>query len=58
MLTNSFIRIWNQVAPALACGNTIVYKPSELTPITALALADLAIEAGIPPGVFNIVQVC
>ncbi|EFX81983.1 hypothetical protein DAPPUDRAFT_302871 [Daphnia pulex] len=47
-----------KVAPALACGNTIVYKPSELTPLTALALAELAIKAGIPKGVFNIVQAC
>ncbi|XP_032780720.1 4-trimethylaminobutyraldehyde dehydrogenase isoform X1 [Daphnia magna] len=45
-----------KVAPALACGNTMVYKPSELTPLTALALAELATEAGIPRGVFNIVQ--
>lgn len=45
------------MAPALACGNTIVYKPSELTPLTALAMAQLAVEAGIPPGVFNVVQV-
>lgn len=34
----------------------MVYKPSELTPLTALALAELATEAGIPRGVFNIVQ--
>ncbi len=45
-----------KVAPALACGNTIVYKPSELTPLTALALAELAVEAGIPKGVFNVIQ--
>ena len=36
----------------------MVYKPSELTPLTALALAELAIKAGIPRGVFNIVQAC
>jgi acyl-CoA reductase-like NAD-dependent aldehyde dehydrogenase len=46
------------VAPALTCGNTIVYKPSELTPLTALALAELAIKAGIPKGAFNLVQAC
>jgi acyl-CoA reductase-like NAD-dependent aldehyde dehydrogenase len=42
-----------KVAPALACGNTVVLKPSELTPYTALRLAELAIEAGFPPGVLN-----
>ena len=49
--------IFFKVAPALACGNAIVYKPSELTPLTALALAELSLEAGIPPGTFNILQV-
>ncbi|PSN56776.1 4-trimethylaminobutyraldehyde dehydrogenase [Blattella germanica] len=44
------------VAPALACGNTMVFKPSPLTPITALILAELLTEANIPSGVFNIVQ--
>lgn len=47
-----------KVAPALACGNAIVYKPSELTPLTALALAELAIAAGIPENVFNVIQAC
>jgi betaine-aldehyde dehydrogenase len=42
-------------APALAMGNTIVLKPAEQTPMTALRLAELAIEAGIPEGVFNVV---
>ncbi|KAG6876990.1 hypothetical protein C0992_011138 [Termitomyces sp. T32_za158] len=41
--------------PALATGNTIVLKPSEITPLTALRFADLLIEAGFPPGVVNIV---
>jgi len=45
-----------KVAPALACGNTVVYKPSEFTPLTALALAELAAEVGLPPGTFNILQ--
>jgi len=45
-----------KVAPALACGNTIVYKPSEFTPLTSLALAELAAEVGLPPGTFNIIQ--
>ncbi|NUT49084.1 MAG: aldehyde dehydrogenase, partial [Saccharothrix sp.] len=41
-------------APALAAGNTVVLKPAELTPLTALRLADLALEAGIPPDVFQV----
>lgn len=44
-----------KVAPALAMGNTVVIKPSELTPLTALMLADLALEAGFPAGVINVV---
>lgn len=44
-----------KIAPALACGNTIVLKPAEETPLTALFLADLAIQAGIPKGVLNVV---
>ncbi|GLT00698.1 phenylacetaldehyde dehydrogenase [Sphingobium jiangsuense] len=44
-----------KVAPALAAGCAIVLKPSELTPLTALRLGELALEAGIPAGVFNIV---
>ena len=43
------------IAPALATGNSVVLKPSELTPLTALILGRLALEAGIPPGVFNVV---
>ena len=39
-----------KTAPALAMGNSIVVKPAEVTPLTALALAELAIEAGLPPG--------
>lgn len=46
--------ITRKVAPALAAGCTLVLKPSELTPLSALALAVLAEEAGVPPGVFNI----
>ncbi|CAB3745502.1 Phenylacetaldehyde dehydrogenase [Paraburkholderia sediminicola] len=48
------IALW-KIAPALACGCTIVVKPSEDTPLTALRLAELVIEAGIPPGVVNVV---
>jgi succinate-semialdehyde dehydrogenase/glutarate-semialdehyde dehydrogenase len=47
--------ITRKVGPALAAGCTVVLKPSELTPYSALALAVLAEEAGVPPGVFNIV---
>jgi aldehyde dehydrogenase (NAD+) len=42
--------------PALACGNTVVLKPAEQTPLTALRLAALAAEAGFPPGVINVVN--
>lgn len=47
--------ITRKAAPALAAGCTMVLKPSELTPFSALALAVLAEEAGVPPGVFNVV---
>ncbi|SHL41303.1 aldehyde dehydrogenase (NAD+) [Pseudonocardia thermophila] len=43
-----------KVGPALACGNTIVLKPAETTPLTALVLAEIAAEAGLPPGVVNV----
>lgn len=43
------------MGPALAAGCTIVMKPSELTPLTALALCELIVEAGFPPGVVNTV---
>ncbi|WP_306545393.1 5-carboxymethyl-2-hydroxymuconate semialdehyde dehydrogenase [Malikia spinosa] len=45
-----------KVAPCLAFGNTAVLKPSELSPMTAARLGQLALEAGVPPGVLNIVQ--
>ncbi len=44
-----------KVAPALAAGNTVVLKPAEFTPLTALLFAEIALEAGIPAGVINIV---
>jgi acyl-CoA reductase-like NAD-dependent aldehyde dehydrogenase len=43
-----------KLGPALACGNTIVLKPAELTPLSALRLAELVLEAGIPEGVVNV----
>jgi aldehyde dehydrogenase (NAD+) len=43
-----------KVAPALACGNTVVLKPAETTPLTALVLAEIVAEAGLPPGVVNV----
>ena len=43
-----------KVAPALAAGNTVVIKPAMQTPLTALALAEIAIEVGLPPGVLNV----
>lgn len=46
--------ITRKVAPALAAGCTVVIKPAELTPLTALATAELAVRAGIPPGVLNV----
>jgi len=49
------IAAWKS-APALACGNAMIFKPSELTPLTALKLAECYTEAGLPPGVFNVVQ--
>jgi aminomuconate-semialdehyde/2-hydroxymuconate-6-semialdehyde dehydrogenase len=45
-----------KLGPALACGNTVVCKPAEFTPITASLLGEVANEAGLPPGVLNIVQ--
>ena len=42
-------------APALAAGNTVVLKPAELTPLTAMRLAELAVEAGLPENVFNVI---
>jgi acyl-CoA reductase-like NAD-dependent aldehyde dehydrogenase len=44
-----------KLGPALACGNTVVLKPAELTPLSAMRLGDLALEAGFPEGVVNVV---
>ncbi len=49
------IAMWKS-GPALACGNTMVFKPAEQTPLTALKLAEVYTEAGVPAGVFNVVQ--
>ena len=43
-----------KVAPALACGNTVILKPASQTPLTALALGQIAVEVGFPPGVLNV----
>ena len=47
------IAVW-KIAPALACGNTMILKPASQTPLTALALGEIALEIGLPPGVLNI----
>lgn len=49
------IACWKS-APALACGNSMIFKPSEETPLGALKLAEIFIEAGVPAGVFNVIQ--
>ncbi|MEM5519765.1 betaine-aldehyde dehydrogenase [Sulfitobacter sp. AS59] len=43
-------------APALACGNSIIFKPSETTPLSALKVAEILVEAGLPAGLYNVVQ--
>ncbi|MEP3054687.1 betaine-aldehyde dehydrogenase [Ascidiaceihabitans sp.] len=43
-------------APALACGNSLVFKPSETTPLCALKVAEILVEAGLPKGIYNVIQ--
>lgn len=43
-----------EIRPALAAGNAMIFKPSEVTPLTALKLAEIYSEAGLPDGVFNV----
>jgi acyl-CoA reductase-like NAD-dependent aldehyde dehydrogenase len=43
-----------KVAPALACGNTVILKPASQTPLTAIALGEIAVDVGLPPGVLNV----
>ncbi|NUH65997.1 betaine-aldehyde dehydrogenase [Sulfitobacter sp. S0837] len=49
------IACW-KAAPALACGNAMIFKPSETTPLCALKVAEILVEAGLPAGLFNVVQ--
>ncbi|AML50003.1 betaine-aldehyde dehydrogenase [Falsihalocynthiibacter arcticus] len=49
------IACW-KAAPALACGNALVFKPSEMTPLCALKIAEIMMEAGAPAGLFNVIQ--
>jgi aldehyde dehydrogenase (NAD+) len=51
-----FLMLAWKIAPALAAGNTVVLKPAEFTPLTAMLFAELCLEAGLPAGVVNIVQ--
>jgi acyl-CoA reductase-like NAD-dependent aldehyde dehydrogenase len=50
-------RAW-QVCPALAMGNTVVLKPATYTRLSALLFAEICAEAGLPPGVFNVMCTC
>ena len=45
-----------KAAPALACGNAFIFKPSEMTPLSALILAEILTDAGLPDGLFNVIQ--
>ena len=49
------IACW-KAAPALCCGNSVIFKPSEVTPLCALKIAEILLEAGLPQGCFNVVQ--
>lgn len=46
-----------KAAPALVCGNSVVFKPSPLTPLSTVVMAEIFTQAGLPDGVFNVIQV-
>ena len=52
---NGHSGMWRKCAAAMAAGNCVVMKPSELAPLSALKYAELTVSAGLPPGVFNVV---
>ena len=51
-----FLNVAWKVAPAICCGNAVVYKPSPFTPVTSAIFAEVLSDAGLPPGVVNVIQ--